>query len=176
MAGGSAILTLAREKKIIMRENRAIRILPTFNACLQIKDIRMRPHIGAVVADEDRNVADNMNALGMASLPQRIPLLKKCELDNAFNLQLFPSFLADLLQHRRIAPHQLARPTAPARGIVALAQHVEENKPIEPVSILRTEATKAFAIFGTRILQKVSRGFLSRRCRRRSAARDGGAS
>src|SRR5437588_11772472 len=105
----------------------------------------MRPHIGAVVADEDRNVADNMNALGMASLPQRIPLLEKCELDNAFNLQLFPSFFADVLQHRRIAPHHLARPTAPAHGIVPLAQHVEENKPIEPVSILRTEATNALA-------------------------------
>ena len=60
----------------------------------QAKDLGMRPHVGAVIADENRDVANDANAALAAVRAQGAPLLEECELQEALLLKLFMQLLA----------------------------------------------------------------------------------
>ena len=47
---------------------------------IQIKEFRMTPDIGTVHGNENRNIADNLDALTVSVVHQIIPLLEEIEL------------------------------------------------------------------------------------------------
>src|SRR5205085_7825208 len=53
---------------------------------IQVIKVRMGPHVGAVIADEDGDVADDLDAAAVARPPHRTPLLEEKELDDAEEL------------------------------------------------------------------------------------------
>src|SRR4051812_39314833 len=56
---------------------------------IQVIKMRMRPDVSAVVADEDSDVADDLDATLGGGRPDGAPLLGKKELNDAMELQLF---------------------------------------------------------------------------------------
>ena len=55
---------------------------------IQAKQLRMSPHVSAVVSDIDRNVAHDANAVTTAEISYLFPLPKKFELGKPVKLQL----------------------------------------------------------------------------------------
>src|SRR5690242_8505184 len=61
---------------------------------IQEKQLRVRPYVSAVIADEDRDVADDLNTVHSRCRADRAPLLSKEELDDAVKLQLLLKLLS----------------------------------------------------------------------------------
>src|SRR3954454_5684566 len=114
----------------------------------------MRPHVGAVVADEDGDVADDLDAALRGSRPDRVPLLSKEKLDDAMELQLFCELVMRFLDRIRLACSELARPRIPSRTVEALTKASEEHEVLEPPVVLAAEAFEAIARRTMRVAEK----------------------
>ena len=88
---------------------------------VEAEKIRMHPHIRAVVAYEDGDVADDADAAGGTARAQRTPLLKKCKLQETADLELLAQLGANPIQLVRVAAGELARPAIPALALKAAA-------------------------------------------------------
>src|SRR5258706_441777 len=112
----------------------------------------------AEVVQADK-VADDADAILAAMLMQPFPLIKEGELQRAFDLQLVGVFLANGVDRSRFAESDGARPLVPALAIESFAQHIEEDKILQPPGVLLTKALEA-AVLGRyirRALQAPSR-------------------
>src|SRR4051812_6096578 len=105
--------------------------------------MRMRPHVSAVVADKNGDVADDLDAALGRSRPDSTPLLGKKELDDAMELQLFREFVVHFLESFGLARGELARPSVPCGAVEALAQAGEKDKVLQPPIILSAESFEA---------------------------------
>src|SRR5271157_5818882 len=99
----------------------------------------MRPHIGALVVDEDGDVANDPNATIGAVGAQGTPLLKKCKLQEALLLQLCSMLLVQLRNGVRVATNDLRRPAIPGRVAEVFAKPVKQNLVFEPPMVLTEE-------------------------------------
>src|SRR5271166_3835077 len=99
----------------------------------------MRPHVGAVVADEDGDVADDANSLLGAVRAQSTPLLEKRKLQEALFLQLVVQFLLQLLHRFGATVHDVLRPPIPRLIPESLAQRAEQNVVFQPPEVLAAE-------------------------------------
>src|SRR5689334_22141684 len=107
--------------------------------------MRMRPDVRTVVADEDSNVADDLDSTLRGRRPDRTPLLGKKELDDAMELQLLCKLVVRPVEGFRLTRGEFNRPGIPGGTIEALAQTGEQNKILQPPIILRAEALETVA-------------------------------
>src|SRR4051812_40144146 len=121
---------------------------------VQVIKMRMRPDVSAVIADEDGDVADDLDAALRGNRPDGTPLLGKKELDDAMELQLFREFVMRFLESFRLPRGELARPSVPRGAVEALAQAGEEDEILQPPIILGAEALKTVARCAMRATQK----------------------
>src|SRR5271154_5511239 len=105
---------------------------------VQAKQIGMRPDIGAVEIHEDRNVAHDTNRMFRTIGSKRLPLFEEKKLHRAADIEFFGHFQPYLIDGRRFPMTQSARPAVPAFEFETGAQAIEENKIVEPPSILHT--------------------------------------
>src|SRR5208282_6183909 len=112
---------------------------------IQAEQIAVHPDIGAVVVDEDSDVAHNANRTLRAVSPEGLPLLVECELQGAANLQIERQIFASLLEGRRFTACQFRGPVFPAGQFLLRAQGVEENEVVEPPGVLRAKTRKSLA-------------------------------
>src|SRR5271157_2749396 len=115
----------------------------------------MRPDVGTVVADEDRQVADHANASLGAIRTLAAPLPEKCELQKTFAVELLRQFLARFLKSCGITLYKLGRPCIPALICILLAKRAEENVVFQPPTIFLAEALIGLPQFATRLLPEV---------------------
>src|SRR4051812_47299827 len=118
----------------------------------------MGPDVGAVVADEDGDVADDADvALGTIAT-DGAPLFEECELEITGDLKFGGEFGAGAVQGGGIAMSEVVGPLVPTLTVVALAQGVEKDEVLEPPRILVTEAIVGFAVAAAGVLQEMLRG------------------
>ena len=87
---------------------------------MQAKDFGMRPHVGAVITDENGHIADNPNAALGTIRAQRPPLLEERELQESLLLELFVKFFVQLRNRFRVTANNLLRPAIPRLASEAL--------------------------------------------------------
>src|ERR1700722_16931117 len=80
----------------------------------QMKQIGMRPNIGAVEINEDRDIAHHSNGMTRAMAAKRLPLFEEKKLHGAADVEFGGHFGARFFNRRRISMSQFARPVVPA--------------------------------------------------------------
>ena len=99
----------------------------------------MRPDVGAVVGDEDRQVADQRDAQRRAVSFQREPVAREEELLEALLIDLATQRLAGAVQRLRIARAQLGLPFGPRPLAARALDRRVEREVLEPRRVRRTE-------------------------------------
>ena len=87
----------------------------------QLKQLGMRPDIGTVITNKDRNIADDTDASFGAVGPQSAPLLKEGKLKEAFFIELPLQLGSQFGDYLRIAADDFFRPCIPGLFAKALA-------------------------------------------------------
>src|SRR5271167_1183288 len=105
----------------------------------------MGPHVSAVIADENREVANDANTDFAAVGAQGAPLLGEGELQEALLLKLVMQLLAQLGHRFRMAANDLFRPAIPRLVTKTLAQGAKQHIILEPPMVLAAEVLVAFA-------------------------------
>src|SRR4051812_33358760 len=123
----------------------------------------MSPHVGAVITDKDRNIADDLYAAAVGGFPHRAPLLEEKELDDAQHLQLVLQLQKRFFHCCGFARGQLGRPGIPGYASVTLAQNGEENEILQPPIVVGAKTFEAVAWSPLRCLEKLLRGLLQQR-------------
>jgi hypothetical protein len=95
----------------------------------------MRPHIAAVMRDEDRNVADEPDAAIIAITPQCGPLTIELELHESVELYFICEFACRFSQRAPIAPLQLRRPARPVGDFELALQRAEQRVVVKPFAV-----------------------------------------
>src|ERR1035437_2822825 len=103
----------------------------------------MSPHVGAVVADENCDIADNANAALAAIGTQSRPLLEERELQEALLVELLAQ-LSVQFGHGIGAPaNDFLRPAIPGLIAVAFPQATKQHIIFQPPMIVAAEAVVA---------------------------------
>src|SRR6185437_2291314 len=104
----------------------------------------MRPHVGAVVINKDRDIADHLDRFLRAVISNRVPLLPEKKLQNPPHRQLRTRILPQFMQCRRIPARELRRPLTPIPS-VPLAQKIEYDEVFQPPFVLDAESIEVLA-------------------------------
>ena len=128
-----------------------------------MKNLRMPPDFGAVVAHKNRDVAHYADATLTASRVQLRPLLEKYKLDDAFDLQLAGGIAPNFFERRRVAANQFGRPGIPRDVFKTLAQNIEENEIFQPSAVLGAEALKCATGLRAGVLEEIPCSFAQQR-------------
>jgi hypothetical protein len=80
---------------------------------IELENIRMGPHVGAVVADENGNIANDLDATRSASRMQGAPLFEERKLNGCRDLHFDVQFCTRSLESARLATRQFLRPQIP---------------------------------------------------------------
>ena len=123
----------------------------------------MRPDIGTVVADEDGDIAHNLNVELAAVLLQRAPLLEEGELKKLGHREFFLVLLAQEVERIVVAMADFGGPGVPTSAVVAVAEEVEEDEIVEPPAIIAAEAVVTFAGTSIGTAQEAAAGFAEQR-------------
>src|SRR5690606_2067655 len=91
---------------------------------IELEQVAIRPHIGGVVADEDRQIADKADAAAAGAVPQLAQLAVDEELHEPLARQRRRELALGRAQRVRIAVAQPARPPPP---VVAAVSTLERN-------------------------------------------------
>src|SRR5208337_1616934 len=130
---------------------------------LQAKDFGVDPHVSAVVADEDGNVADDADAALAAVGAESAPLLKEGELQKALHFELLVQFRMQLRDGVGMTMNYVLRPTVPWLLAEAVTQRAEQHVVFEPPMVLLAELFVAFSTCSRRRSQKVGGGLEQQR-------------
>src|SRR5262245_6757307 len=106
----------------------------------------MPPYVGAIVVNEDGDVADHLDAALRAVAAQSAPLLEEGKLHHALNFQFALVLEAKLMQPLGLAPGQLFGPGTPGHAAADIASDFEQHKIIQPPGDFLLDALKLFAI------------------------------
>ena len=132
-------------------------------AVVKLEDLRMRPDIGAVVADKDGNIAEDANpALGAVSSQSR-PLFVEEELNDLLDGELASAFVHETGEGVGLAAGELGGPLVPAEIVEAAAQHTVHRVVGEPGNVVLAEPLEAEAVFLRSAIKKVGRRFFDQR-------------
>ena len=116
---------------------------------VQLKSIATRPHVSAVVADEQRNIAEDQDAAIIGETFEGFPLPVKQKL---FELALFegsPILLSRRRQRFRMAVTQLDGPVEPGILLVGRTDSLIERIVIQPIFVLALKRRIGILLGGT---------------------------
>ena len=125
---------------------------------VEAEKMRMGPDIGAVIAHEYGDIADDADAAGGTARAQRTPLLKKRKLQETPNVEFIPQLVAKPVQRIGLASRQFARPAVPALLVKTAAQGIEENKIFKPPGVVAAKNIIGGAAASGGAEQKFARG------------------
>jgi len=140
-------------------------------AVVELEDLGMSPDVGAVVADEDGDIAEDADLAFGAVGSQGGPLLIEEELDDLLDGEV----AAALVHHPRhgvgLAGGVLGGPLVPAEVVEAAAKDGIDCVVGEPGDVVLAEALEAEALFLGSAVEEVGCGFFDQR----NLLREGGA-
>ena len=125
---------------------------------IEPEQLRMHPDVGAVVINEDRDVAHDADRTLGAIVAQGTPLLRESELQDTAHHQIVGHVAPYLVERGRFAMRQFARPLIPVGEFVMRAQAIEEHEIFQPLRILLAETLEAGAGISLHGLGKVAGG------------------
>ena len=99
---------------------------------IQGEQVGAGPHIGAVMRDKNRQVADDPDSLLVGATPQLLPLAEEQILTEPVKFDLDSQFPSSLFQRRRLASGDIRRPLGPGTPAVAVLQRHEQGVVIQP--------------------------------------------
>src|SRR6516162_7622903 len=114
----------------------------------------MRPDIDAVIADEDGDVADDLNTAIIAVGPKSSPLFEKGELQEALDVNFILQIGTPLLESVGRTLHKVGVPRNPLLVTEVLAQAGEESVVVQPLRMRTTKGFVFVAQAALSILQK----------------------
>jgi len=117
------------------------------------------PNVGAVVIDEDCDVADNANRTLRTIAAQCPPLLIKCKLQRAPEHDVVHKFLTRFVESGGFASGEFSRPLIPSVQFAVGAQRVKQGEIFEPPCILCSKSFEPATSCGRSRPQKTMRGF-----------------
>ena len=114
-----------------------------FQIRVQAKDVGMRPHVGAIEADEDGDIAHDLNAAARTLGVQSLPLFEEGELNGASDVEVgCMTFTREMLRVV-IATGNFLGPLVPRLPAVFFAQYFEERVVLEPPCVIAAKAVEA---------------------------------
>src|SRR3984885_5679739 len=123
----------------------------------------MGPYIGAVVGDEDGDVADEADAALAAVIAEGLPLLAEAELDDALDFELRGEVGAEFRDCFGAAVRDLLRPGGPGGGGVLAAEDVEENEVLQPAAVFLAVFFEGLPLRGCVLGEEAGGGLLQQR-------------
>ena len=114
----------------------------------ELEDLRVRPDVGAVVGDEDRDVAHDLDPAVAGLRAHRGPLLEEQPLLELDLADLARELASRPLERRRLAPDERAVPRVPRRPAVRVLEGHEEREVRQPGAVRATEARRAASTRG----------------------------
>ena len=135
---------LAIRRKVIRRHARHRR-RPT-RLSIQLKQLRIGPHVGRVRRHKDRDVADNLDAPRGRRRPQRPPLCKKQVLIKRVRLRLRRQLFSQRGFLRRRQRAHRRRPFPPGDTLVMILQRQKKSVTLEPRRLLLLERSERLAV------------------------------
>src|SRR3984957_902167 len=120
----------------------------------------MRPNIGAVVRNIDRNVAHDADAVTTAAISYLFPLAKEFELGKAVIRQLGRQFPPPFLENSRIPSTDSRIPMNPRLEIVNFLAGHEERIVLQPLRVLLAKIVEGAAVGVSAVSKKGRRGLL----------------
>ena len=106
---------------------------------IQLEELRVRPHIGALGGDENRRITHELNATAASMIANGLQLPEETPLDETLNPLWVRITSSRTLQRRRLAARELARPLLPALSRRCGLKRLEQCVVIEPLGLTRTE-------------------------------------
>ena len=103
------------------------------------------PDVGAVVRDEDGQVAHDVNRSCVAGAADVLPLLEEQKLREHVQPDLAGAACGPARDRRRIAMRDVRLPCGPRRKTVGLFDGHEQREVVEPVGLCVAEAIEAIA-------------------------------
>src|SRR3954469_9249071 len=123
----------------------------------------MCPDVSTVIADENRDIPDDLDPASLTLFMQRPPLLPESKLHDATAIDFVGKFTTCLVQRSRVTLCQFARPMVPGIRIEMTTQNLKQNVIFQPPAVQPAKFFKAFSVNGVRTLKKVRRRFLQQR-------------
>src|SRR5215831_20118798 len=99
----------------------------------------MRPNVGAVGGNENRDVSDDPDTFGSGIIPEGFPLAKEEKLPERMPLHPVGEFLPGGRKACGLAPPVSLGPLIPSLLFVRILQSHEEREIIQPGSLLSLE-------------------------------------
>ena len=112
---------------------------------VEAEQVGLSPDIGAVVVDEDGDVANDADGALRTVAAQGPPLFVEGELQGAADFELDGKFFPKFIQSDGIAMGKIVGPLIPAFQFLVSANRVEQDEIIEPPGIAGAEAVEAVA-------------------------------
>src|SRR6185503_10271710 len=135
---------LAGGAEIIGRHSRYHDRSPIF---VQLKLIRVCPNVCRIVGDENRNVADNLDAAAIAVSLKRKPLPEEEELIKLLRLDFFFEFLPGNFQCLSFSSDQRRIPFIPGDPAMLIFQSPKQSVVVEPGGMLRAKLREVVVEF-----------------------------
>ena len=111
---------------------------------LQLEELPVRPHVRTVDGGEDGNIPDNLHAVYMGVLAQRVPLPEEEKLDIPVVLDLIGQTAAPFCLDIVVRVAQVILPLQPAAALVGILSGHEQGVILKPVLFLLAEGVKLF--------------------------------
>ena len=103
----------------------------------------MRPHVGTIEADEDGDIAHDLNATARTLGVQSLPLFEEGELNGASDVEVgCMTFTGEMLRVV-IATRDFLGPLVPRLPAVLFAQYFEERVVLEPPCVHRGKSCRS---------------------------------
>ncbi len=115
---------------------------------VQEEKLRVGPDIRAVMGDEDRDIADDLDLALARSLVHRIPLAEENELAEGMPLDRLGVLAASGSQRLRLAIPKRRLPGHPGRSLMSFFQRHEQGKILQPGALLSGERPRNPAATG----------------------------
>ena len=106
---------------------------------IELEKFRARPDFGALVGDEDRRIADDLDAACVGICAQFFPLPEKTPLGKLPEGDACSVLGASLPQGLRITMGQRRRPVGPVDALVYFSERHEEGIVFQPAGMVKTE-------------------------------------
>src|SRR5919106_531445 len=107
----------------------------------------MRPDVGAIVRDEDRHVAEELDAMLVAFGLQALPLAEELVLQEGMKFDARRELIPPPRHGYGVTPCDVGWPFGPRRTMMSLSQGHEERIIIKPFGLLLGEGSQLVALW-----------------------------